>query len=116
MMTMDVCDVCWGSGSLDSPGVDLREQQRSEAHRIATEAMKLLCSRAGVEFTSAHAAVAEIATELERLGRGRKPRPEWFVNLCMSLSRALREGVANREEYERIVREHRHDRSEDRRR
>jgi hypothetical protein len=39
--------------------------------------------------------------------RGRKQRSEWFSDMCSSLGKALREGIADREEYERILKESR---------
>lgn len=93
----DICDLCWGSGSSSSPWLNLREQEDDRDERIRVGAARLLAEAAGVAFEHLRPAIGEIAVELERLSRGRKPRARSFESVCLSLSRHLREMVAAKE-------------------
>ncbi len=89
----DVCDVCWGSGDATRPWTDLRTLEATERQRVAEGAASLLARAAGANFSVMRPAVEEIAAELDRLARGRKPRPAFFVEACMGLARTLRAGL-----------------------
>lgn len=106
MFTNDVCNGCWGTGTCDRTGVDLRAQQHSEGHRIAKAAMELLCRRAMVDYPSVRDAARAVADELDKLANGRKPRPQSFHECCRAIANTLRMGVADREEYDRIAKEY----------
>jgi len=92
-VTDAVCDHCWGSGDANRPWTDLRTLEATERQRIAEGAASLLARAAGANFSVMRPAVEEIAAELDRLARGRKQRPAFFVEACMGLARTLRAGL-----------------------
>lgn len=89
-VTNAVCDRCWGSGDANRPWTDLRAMDAAVRRRIAEGAASLLAQAAGANLSVMRPAVEEIAAELDRLARGRKPRPAWFVEACVELARTLR--------------------------
>jgi hypothetical protein len=94
--TQDVCNTCWGSGDRNHPWAKLKLLRNSEDRRIREGALNILANSAGATLNEMHPAVEEICKELDKLARGRKPRPAWFQNACISLAKNLRQGVANR--------------------
>lgn len=91
VMTLALCDVCWGSGDAANHFDDLRKAAREEKARITSRAAELLANRVGAGMEIMHPALRELATELDRLSRGRKPRPQWFHQTCETLAKLLRE-------------------------
>ena len=89
-MTSGVCDRCWGSGDEHRHWGNLREREASETRRIEERAASLFSSRMGLNLDLLHPALEAIATELDRLSRGRKERPYHFVSSCESLAKLLR--------------------------
>lgn len=53
--------------------------------------LRLLATAAGASLEATRAAAAEIAGEVDRLGRGRKERPPFFADVCASVAKTLRE-------------------------
>lgn len=94
-MTADVCDACWGTGDAGQRGVDLRALRAGEEARVAERAACLLAHSVGAGMGTTREAIREIASELERLARGRKLRPRWFPNLCESLAKTLRRAAGD---------------------
>ncbi len=92
-MTHDVCNACWGSGDAFSHGVDLRKLRGQEAHRVAVEAGRLLADRCVVSFSTMHPGILELCDELDKFGRGRKPRENGFYAATRCLAKMLRELV-----------------------
>lgn len=90
-ITMDVCDVCWGTGDRFRRGTDLRRMAREEESRVAERAGSFLAEQCGTYLSNMRPALRAVATELERLGRGRKERPPFFYDACSLLARRLGE-------------------------
>jgi len=97
MMTDDVCDSCWGSGSKSKPWTDLRKLRSEEKKRIEKGAAKLLENRLGASLKSLQPTILAISKELDRLARKRKPPTGdgWFEirnweQTCEILARELR--------------------------
>ena len=93
-VTQDVCDVCWGTGDARRKGLDLRAQREGEDARGVERAARLFATRVGASWPAMHPSLEELARELERLSRGRRPRTRWFYQSCESLAKLLREMVA----------------------
>lgn len=91
--TQGICDQCWGSGRKDQPWEDLRTLRDRTQTAVAEGALTHLAGAAGTTLAALHPAVQEIMAELERLSRGRKPRPPWFYEACVGLVKALRRGL-----------------------
>jgi hypothetical protein len=86
-VTVDICDRCWGSGEDQKPWLDLRKlesiiaeqaQQRSLTHLTGVADMSVL-----------KPALNELIKELKKLANGRKPRPQYFYNVCELLAKRL---------------------------
>lgn len=84
----DVCDQCWGTGCLSRVGVNLLEQEQRVNDQIVYYATTYLARTLGVDykFGDLKAGVSEIAQELRKLSRGRKPRSLGFHNNCRTLA------------------------------
>lgn len=95
-VTLDVCDQCWGSGDKVRKGADLRKMRAEEDSRIFAKAARLLGGRAGAGIPDCHDAIEALCAELDRLCRPkrRKARPQFWDNVCLALSRTLREMMA----------------------
>jgi hypothetical protein len=89
-MTWAVCDSCWGSGDAFRAWTDLRKLEASEATRIEQRAASLLAHSIGAYLTSLRPAIREVADELDKLTRSRKPRAQWFHSTCEQLAKTLR--------------------------
>ena len=89
-MTADVCDACWGTGDANRRGVDLRRLRDEETARVERRAAELLATRLGVAYEGLRPTLVALADELDRLARGRKPRPWHFHETCESLAAILR--------------------------
>ena len=89
-MTHDVCDGCWGTGDAHRKGTDLRALRDAEEARVAKRAGELLAWSVGANLSVCHAAIGELAAELERIARGRKPRTRPYYDLAASLAKTLR--------------------------
>lgn len=87
--TWDVCDGCWGSGDATAPGSDLRAAEKGLAARIRKSAAAQLSNRVGGYLSVMAPALAELAGELERMARGRRPRPDYYYETCGTLGREL---------------------------
>jgi hypothetical protein len=94
-MTRGVCDACWGSGDANRPWVNLRKQRDEFQEAVRREAATLLARTVGGSLSITQAAIQEIANELFKLSRGRKPRPHLFYDLCASLAGQLRAMVTS---------------------
>ena len=94
-MTLDVCDICWGTGDVHRIGVDLRKQRDEEAVRVAEAAVSLLARSVGAHLTLTVTAPAlkELISELNKLSRGRTERPRFFYDITASLASTLQRAV-----------------------
>lgn len=100
VVTEDVCDVCWGTGDARRRGEDLRALRDRQRDEIAQRAMDLWADAAGCRYAAMREEASAIAEGLDRLSRGRKPRPRWFATACASLAKTLRDAVARTERLE----------------
>lgn len=89
-MAWDVCNVCWGTGDESRTGVDLRKQRDEFNATVALEAGKYLTIGVG-GLTVTRPALKAIADELEKLSRGRKPRPRFFYDMAQYLAHKVRD-------------------------
>lgn len=94
-MTRDVCDECWGTGDQDRHGVDLRAQRDGWNQAVATQAGKLLSETVGSYLTVTRGAIEALSVELEKMSNGRKPRPPYYYDLALSLSKSLRKMISD---------------------
>lgn len=92
-ITWDVCDDCWGTGDMHRTGVNLRKQRDEMRDEIARKALTYLSDAACASVRGGEE-VEEICKELDKLARGRKPRPRFFHSTCEALARTLRRAVA----------------------
>ena len=90
-ITVGVCDRCWGTGDEHRKGVNLRAMRASEQTRINDRAAAIWAERTGASLAISRPALVDVAEELERLSRSRKPRPRWFAETCSDLARLLRD-------------------------
>lgn len=94
LITVDVCDACWGTGDADRTGVNLRRLFAEEDARVAARAVTLLGESVGVGMDTMRPAVAALVKELESLSKTKnKPRPPWFSLACEQVAKALKAGV-----------------------
>jgi hypothetical protein len=99
--TKDVCNICWGTGDLYNRGLDLEEQRITENARISQRGFDLLAHSIGTSMLSLELPLTELVKELDKLSRGRKTRPEFFINVCMALSRTIKDGILARKRLEK---------------
>lgn len=94
-VTIDVCDVCWGSGDAHSPGENLQEWRDREQRLMVESSSRWLRDRLGADISSLRSMLAFLAEEVERLSRKRKV-PDgmdefWFRRAMELFSSVLRE-------------------------
>lgn len=89
----DVCNACWGSGDANRSWLNLKTCEADAARQIAEQSLKHLCTAAGSNMSVMRPALEELIAELERMARGRKARPPFFVDACLSLVSAIKRGV-----------------------
>jgi hypothetical protein len=98
MMTVDVCDTCWGSGDRYRTGVDLRRLRDEESKRVAERALELLAHAAGATLQTCAGDVSMIVRVIEEFAdkerRARKPRgTQWLPHMAQALANTLRRGL-----------------------
>ncbi len=93
-MTTDVCDHCWGSGDENRKWVDLRALRNAEDSRVAARATTFLSDRCGFGMSVLNPGLDELATELEKFEKQRRPRPQGFDTVSRCLAKALRDMAA----------------------
>lgn len=86
----DVCNVCWGSGNTDRPWPNLKTLEADTAKLVQERALTLLVDAAGAHSSVMQPAITELVLELQKFAKGRKPRPPFFVELCLSLIRTFK--------------------------
>ena len=74
----DVCDQCWGSGDTTKPWTDIRKIEAEESERIKQGVADWSARRMGADLSGMAPAIAELADELVKLSKSRKPRSPWF--------------------------------------
>lgn len=93
-MTMDVCDVCWGSGDKDYPWTDLRKLRNGEDARVAARAATLFADRCGMGLSVLIPGIKELISELEKFERQRRKRTYGFDVVTSCLAKLLKELVS----------------------
>lgn len=88
-MAQDVCDTCWGSGSVTKTWLNLRTRRDQTDEEVTRRAMTLLADVCMAGYSTMAPARLALAAELEKLGVGRKTRPAFFQELCQSLVKVL---------------------------
>jgi hypothetical protein len=85
--TVDICDKCWGSGDDQKPWLDLRKLESIIETQVQERILTYLTGIANM--AGLKPALDELIKELEKLGRGRKARPQYFYNICQLLAKRL---------------------------
>jgi len=91
MMTMDVCDRCWGSGDKYNLWTDLRALKNGEDARVEARAVTLFADRCGMGLSVLVPGMKELVTELDKFERQRRKRPYGFDVVASCLAKLLRE-------------------------
>jgi hypothetical protein len=89
-MTWAVCDECWGSGDQEHAWEDLRKQRDQETQRVHERAANLFSRSLGGSLRLLRPTFEELAGELDRLARQRRPRPYYWAHVCELLAKLLR--------------------------
>jgi hypothetical protein len=93
-ITIDVCDVCWGTGDKYRHGVDLRAQRDNLLAEIERRSLTMFVDRIGASMSVMHGTIEAMCVELDKLSRGRKQRPHFFYESCEQLAKMLRSAAA----------------------
>jgi len=91
MMTMDVCDRCWGSGDKYNLWTDLRALKNGEDAKVKARAATLFADRCGMGLRSLRPGIKALAEEMDKYERERKTRPSGFKTVASCLAKLLRE-------------------------
>lgn len=92
-MTWDVCDVCWGSGTPQHPGENLREwrDRLRQAHTLGSA--RMFAESIGAQLGVMRPTVEALSKELRKMSRQRRPRPYWWADSCERLADLLEEAI-----------------------
>jgi hypothetical protein len=91
VVTRDVCDLCWGSGDADRPFENRKAREDAVKTEVERRAADLFTRACGVGFIrDRRPGSGELAGELERMSKGRKPRAAGFYETCARLAAVLR--------------------------
>lgn len=93
-ITYDVCNLCWGSGDSTRPFENRKAREKSIRDEVQRRAADLLAKSMGSGLSTLRPGLLMLAGELERLGRGRKPRPLGYYASCTRLAALLRDMAA----------------------
>jgi len=88
-----VCDVCWGSGDANRPWEDLRalDEERRLKERVGR--LEDFALRAGIRLSASIAAFEQLADEIEKMSRRRKPPAPWWEQTCRLFAISIRESI-----------------------
>jgi hypothetical protein len=93
----DVCDACWGSGSAEEKGADLRALEQDRDETIARRALEYINQSIGLnpDIKSLRPTYEAVIAAIEELGKPSRKRETAasFRIICNALARALRKGL-----------------------
>lgn len=96
MITIDVCDRCWGSGDVYRPGADLRRLRDEEAQRVAAAAVDLLARSAGMSYGETFPVTAALIELLEAFAAALEQRTRAAATITLRVRRPPPDPYGNR--------------------